>query len=110
VSDPGFPAVYYGSDKKPLPWQNDVGDLRPTVEAFLRLEHVSGAQFALLRAYLVYCINAPCWTAKPAEDRSPLEPSIQRIQELRSEALQVRTVIDIWAFLADCLEAAIDLL
>ena len=88
----------------PVAWQDDVSGTLPQV-VMAYFAHGSGRgtaladdELVLLRGYLEYFINAPCWRDSGAGE----------ITQLRTRIAQVRTEEEIDAWVEACLEIGID--
>lgn len=94
-----IPKVYVEPLGTPLYWMNDeTGTMQAAMKPFLEGQPLSNEQFQLLKEYLTYVIDAPCWRAP-----DPILP------ELRAQIRAATTAQDIHAWLDACLErAAID--
>lgn len=94
---PLFYVMPYGT---PLYWQDDVsGTLRAIVSAYYDRKNgppqMEPESLEILRAYLHYVINAPCWKGRG-------------IAKLRARIASASTVADIDRFIASCLKIGID--
>lgn len=102
MSTSHMPQFYPGGG--PLRWQDDVtGEMQSAVKAFLNegLGRSACTPFhiELVRQYLEYYLNAPCWTLVGME---------QEFADLRNRVKELRTAREIAAWIVDCLETGID--
>lgn len=112
MNSPLFPPIYLGPHLTPLYWANEsTGELKAAVMTFFHVDHdgepLTPRQWELVRAYVVYVMQAPCWLEK-----HPMQPPTADyralIEDLRRKAREVQNPRDLLAFLDDCLEADID--
>lgn len=102
-----MPDFYVPPWQTPLYWGDEqTGVLPSAVKAYLdhRLDQskpFQGTQFALVRDYLRYYINAPCWVGDPdwKEDK---------IAELQASVTTIKTAEEMHDWLMKCLDMGID--
>lgn len=94
-----IPKVYLPPYGTPLYWMNDQsGTMQAAMKPFLEGKPLTDEQFHLLKEYLTYVIDAPCWKG-PGQILPALRQQIRKAQDRQ----------DIQVFLDDCLrEAGID--
>jgi hypothetical protein len=94
----------------PLRWQDDVTGILPAaINAFLA-EGLGGPpalpwQIELVRDYMAYYINAPCWQIGNEEDTPKL---FKTFADLRERIKSLRTSSEIAGWIIDCLNLGID--
>lgn len=89
----------------PLRWQDDVSGVLPSaVFAFFRYGAKESAippteeQLGLVREYMEYYINAPCWE----------QGEFRELDQLREKVLTLKTAQDLHDFIYACMEIGID--
>ena len=94
-----MPDFYMQPYNTPLNWQNEQsGVLREAVKAFFDVKTpFQGKQFALVRDYLRYYIEAPCWQSEG-----------NKIAELRESVAGLKTPEEMREWIMKCLELGID--
>lgn len=98
-----MPTFYVQPYNTPLNWQNEQsGNLAEAVKAYFA--HMTGEdtrfqgmQFALVRDYLRYYINAPCWQSEGNE-----------IDELRKSVTGLKTPEEMREWIMKCVHLGID--
>lgn len=99
-----MPNFYVSPHQLPLHWQDEqTGILPAAVKAYFahsldKKKPFQGAQFALVRNYLRYYINAPCW--QQGEER--------QIDALRASVQGLKTPEEMNAWINRCLDCGID--
>lgn len=95
----------------PLYWRHEAsGELQAAILAYLdnRIAGIpiTAEQFELVRAYMEYVINAPCWGRNPwiALDHE----AVDILDRLKRDVAQLKTPDEISAWLHCCLEIGID--
>jgi hypothetical protein len=89
------PAFYVPPLNTPLYWGNEQsGMMRDAVAAYYN-GAMSGSQVELLREYLIYYINAPCWQVAEEEQ--------EKFKKLKQEATTLTTVEQFNHWLYECL-------
>ncbi len=85
----------------PTYWQrNDWPDeLRRAMNAFLHRHAMTAAQIALVRAYLQYYVEAPCWIVEDKEEQW---------QRLRERAKTARSAVELRDIINICKALDID--
>lgn len=108
-----IPAIYRniedGPVGLPLRWIDEqTGVLACAIKAYLdnRFDGkpITETDLALVRAWFVYYIEAPCWRSHDQEDRE----YVDGFDALRRKAHQLRTPDDIEAWINECLDWGID--
>jgi hypothetical protein len=104
-----FPRIYLQPLNTPLYWRDEMSGFLP--DAMLAyLNHVSAPtrfpppnqeQFDIVKEYLIYVVNAPCWLD------SPTEPFLN---QLRESAHQIQTISDLQTFIHQALRQGLDLI
>lgn len=106
-----MPTTYREPMGLPLNWRDDVtGELPAAVMRYYGFKVGEAAepdqkQIELIRDYLVYYIEAPCWLAKLVEG----EPGeLAALAELRKQAREISSAEDIHRFIWACLDVGMD--
>lgn len=103
-----IPNVYRPPLGLPLYWRDDQsGVLADAIKAYLdeRIEgkQMTAEQFDLVRAFLSYYINAPCWSRNLTDD----EKSV-RLMALRADVRNLKKPDDISGWIRRCLDIGLD--
>lgn len=99
-----MPDFYVPPLSTPLRWQDEQNGILPkAVMAYFdhRMDSskpFQGVQFALVREYLRYYINAPCWQ----------QTEEGQIDALRASVAQIKTPEEMHAWIMKCFEVGID--
>ena len=89
----------------PLYWGDEQsGTLAAAVMRYFDGVELEPSQFALLKSYLVYVVDAPCWDNN---EHHTLE-SRRELERLRVQAKQMQTQRDIIPWIYECVKWGID--
>lgn len=90
----------------PLRWQDETsGELVAAVLAYFEKKPLTERQFALVRAYVIHYINAPCW----AEQGCQGDPEcLEELAGLREGANKLQKQDEILPWIYECLDVGID--
>lgn len=90
----------------PLRWQDEQsGELVAAVLAYFEKKLLTERQFALVRAYCIHYINAPCWAEKGCQG----DPEcLDALSGLRDGANKLARQEDILPWIYECLDMGMD--
>lgn len=114
-----MPPTYQEPHGTPLYWRDEVsGQLSKAVKAYLdnRVEGrpITNGQIALLRDYLAYWVNAPCWDHQADEftdeilQLTSMEELMPELSQLRSSVQHLKTAADIDKWIHEALDIGMD--
>ena len=96
--------LFPGGPRGPLRWQDDIsGQMPQAVLAFFEGKATPG-QFALVRDYCRYYIDAPCWDWNPHND----DENRAELAAVRASIREVKTTMELNAWIGRCLDMGID--
>jgi len=100
-----IPLIYRPPYGLPLRWQDEQsGELVAAVLAYFEKKPLTNRQFALLRAYVIHYICAPCWDMGCDGD----EEGIRYLMSLREGANKLAKQEEILPWIEQCLDVGID--
>ena len=96
--------MFPGGPRGPLRWQDDVSGVMPAAMLAYFDHGASPEQFALVREYGEYYINAPCWDWNP----HLTEEGKAELTQVREQIRTVKTEQELSDWMDACLDLGID--